>query len=434
MHGARVIATSMLLHTEPRHQPRDVYVSRYPAPHPKDGPESAAPTLRRGASVDNEAWTVATAALIGLIASFSLHLVNLRMQNLGIAGSLISLSVAIQALAICISALVAKRIIANQGLRHTLPASAIISALALVGVFFSTDLVVLNILRVLYAAGLSCLLIASEYLVTARSHHSSRWQLVAWYTTALGAGAVIGPLLVSIMGVRESAPFIIGAALLLFGAGALSTCLSDHEGKTSRRASPFAPLFFMPAAFVAAFVFGMADNGGLSMLPVYGTLNGHDHASAANLAVFAGLGAAMLQFPLGWLATKRSTVELMVIFGVLSLCLVAALPIVIGNETWACIVSIGLGGFIEGLYTIGLISISRDRRIQSFSSMNACFISVCSLGEVAGPVATGISMQYLGANGLVLTLLAVFTVYVLGMLNRLLSTQQRRVTFNSYST
>jgi len=62
--------------------------------------------------------------------------------------------------------------------------------------------------------------------------------------------------------------------------------------------------------------------------------------------------------------------------------------------------------------------------------MNACFISVCSLGEVAGPVATGISMQYLGANGLVLTLLAVFTIYVLGMLNRLLSTQQRRVTFN----
>ncbi|HKF93458.1 MAG TPA: hypothetical protein VKB96_02440, partial [Gammaproteobacteria bacterium] len=107
MHGARVIATSMLLHTEPRHQPRDVYVSRYPAPHPKDEPESAALTLRRGASVDNEAWTVTTAALIGLIASFSLHLVNLRMQNLGIAGSLISLSVAIQALAICISALVA---------------------------------------------------------------------------------------------------------------------------------------------------------------------------------------------------------------------------------------------------------------------------------------------------------------------------------------
>ena len=150
MHGARVIATRMLLHTEPRHQPRDVYVSRYPAPHPKDEPESAALTLRRGASVDNEAWTVITAALIGLIASFSLHLVNLRMQNLGIAGSLISLSVAIQALAICISALVAKRIIANRGLRHTLPASAIISALALVGVFFSTDLVVLNILRVLY--------------------------------------------------------------------------------------------------------------------------------------------------------------------------------------------------------------------------------------------------------------------------------------------
>jgi MFS family permease len=432
MHGARVIATNMFLHAQPRHHAlsRDAYIPKYPAPHAEAGKQPAAQALRRGASIDNEAWTVITAALIGLIASFSLHLVNLRMQNLGIAGSLISLSVAIQALAICISALLAKRVIANRGLQYTLPASAVVSALALLAVFLTTDIVVINLLRILYAAGVSFLLITSEYLVTARSNHSRRWQLVAWYTTALGAGAVLGPLLVSIMGVRDSAPFIVGAALLLFGAGALSTCLSDHEGKAARTSSPFAALLFMPAAFVAAFVFGMADNGGLSMLPVYGALNGYDQARAANLAVFAALGAAMLQFPIGWLATKRNTVELMVVFGVLSICLVAVLPIVIGNELWACIVSIGLGAFIEGLYTIGLISISRDRRIQSFSSMNACFISVCSLGEVAGPIATGISMQYLGANGLVLTLLVVFAVYVLGMVNRLRPTRRHPLTFN----
>jgi hypothetical protein len=37
---------------------------------------------------------------------------------------------------------------------------------------------------------------------------------------------------------------------------------------------------------------------------------------------------------------------------------------------------------------------------------------------VAGPVASGISMHYLGANGLVIALLLVFGTYALAMLNR----------------
>jgi MFS family permease len=420
MYGARALAANIMLRPSPprREPPPDRYASTYHYPEPPAANDlTERLPLRKISRADTATWAIAAAAFIGLIASFSMHLINLRMQNLGFAGAAISFSVALQALAICASALAARRMIANVGLRHTLPISSILCAIALVGIFFNMDIYVINALRIVFSIGLTFLLIASEYLVTVRGGESNRGRVIAWYTTALGAGAISGPLLVSIMGIKESGSFLIGAAMLLFGSVALSHCLSADEGKTTRHDAPFGAIAFMPAIFLAAFVFGIADNGGLSMLPVYAALNGYESASAANLAVFAALGAAVLQFPIGWLATKRSMNELLATFGVCALCLSAFLPLVIGNMVLAGLVAAGLGGVVEGLYTVALIGISRDRRVQSLSMLNACFISVCSFGEVVGPAASSISMEFLGPHGLVVALVLAFAVYALAMMN-----------------
>src|SRR5205085_12678398 len=80
----------------------------------------------------------------------------------------------------------------------------------------------------------------------------------------------------------------------------------------------------------------------------------------------------------------------------------------------------GLGGVFEGMYTVAFISISRDRRAQSLSSLNALFVAACALGEVVGPVGSGVSMRYLGPNGIVVVLCISVASYVLVMLNRLI--------------
>ena len=308
--------------------------------------------------------------------------------------------------------------------------SSVICGGALVAIFFNADVYVINGLRALFAVGLTFLLITSEYLVTARCDESNRGRLVGWYTTALGAGAITGPLLVTMTGIDQASPFLFGATLLLFGAVGLSSCLFDHEGQSSRRSSPLSAIAFMPAAFLAAFVFGIADNGGLSMLPVYGALNGYDNASAANLAVFAALGATLLQLPIGWLATKRSTTELLVTLAVLIPCLLALFPIAIHSQLSAWLLAACFGGLVEGLYTIGLVTISRDRRVRNLPIVNACFISVCSVGEVVGPTASGVSMHFFGPDGLVAALIIAFALYALAMVNRLRSQSQLRITFD----
>jgi len=415
MSGADTAATAMMLRPLGREQ---AALETYAAPRAYAAPSPPLIRQERPAGTEAAKWAVGAAAFIGLIATFTMHTINLRMQNVGIGGAAISLSVALQALAICVAALLGKPIIATIGLRRTLPVSSVCCAAALVGIFFSRDLYAIGLLRIVFAIGLTFPVIASEYLVTVRGSSDNRGSVIAWYTTALGAGAIAGPMLVSFMGITESGAFLAGASMLLFGSAALGYCLSDAEGKTTRHSTSWRTLAFMPAVFCAAFIFGVADNGGLSMLPVYAALNGYASAQAANLAVFAALGAVLLQFPIGRLAAKRNANELLTILGIFALCLSAFLPMAIEKPALAALVSTGLGGSIEGIYTVALIGISRERRVQSLPMLNACFISVCSLGEVVGPAASSVSMEMLGSHGFVVTLIVAFAIYVLGMMNR----------------
>jgi MFS family permease len=375
------------------------------------------PHARTDGRTTNVKWLIAIAAFIGMLASFSMHLVNLRMQNIGISGSVISLSVAIQALAICISAFAAKSIFERTGLRSMLAAGAILSSGSLAAIYFSQDAFVISALRVAFAAGLTPLVIASEYIVTVQNRDDFRGHVVAWYATALGLGTIAGPLLLSVLNIDDASSFTSGAAMLLLSGAALRNCLSEHDGKTTRQTGSLAPILFMPAVFYAAFVFGVADNGGLSMLPVYGALNGYSNSDAAMLAVFAAIGATASPFPIAWLATRYGTTRVLVSLAICALTITVLLPVAINVKPIAFVVATALGALIEGLYTVALISLSRERRLNCMVSLNACFISVCSLGEVAGPAVSSVSMEFLGPHGFVVTLVLAFTLYVLKIVN-----------------
>src|SRR5262245_13200659 len=101
-----------------RRIPRDPYVPSHAALYLQPAHVPVVPLQTRPvARFTSATWAVVSAALIGLVTNFAMHLVNLRMQNLGISGSLISLSVAIQAAAICLSALAARQVVGKWGLR-----------------------------------------------------------------------------------------------------------------------------------------------------------------------------------------------------------------------------------------------------------------------------------------------------------------------------
>jgi len=168
----------------------------------------------------------------------------------------------------------------------------------------------------------------------------------------------------------------------------------------------------MPIAFVTAFIFGVVDNGGISMLSVYSTMNGYDYSQAAMLAATAMVGGVALQVPLGYGANGYDIRMILLLCGVGAIVLLALLPNIMALHTAALGVSFLLGGFLEGFYTVGLICIARNCRSIGISSANGAFVSMCGLGEFVGPLTTGTSIHYLGSQGFVVGLTVLLAAYI----------------------
>src|SRR5262249_10283221 len=97
---------------------------------------------------------IASAALIGFATNLSMHLLNLRMQSLGVSSSGIGVSVAIQALGIVLAAPMTKYAIGRYGVRQTLVAGSLLCTATLAAFSVVTDMFVWNALRFVFAGGL----------------------------------------------------------------------------------------------------------------------------------------------------------------------------------------------------------------------------------------------------------------------------------------
>jgi hypothetical protein len=223
-------------------------------------------------------------------------------------------------------------------------------------------------------------------------------------------------MLISLSGVSELHAFLVGASFCFIGGAMLLMYLPVDAGKKDRMRSSWRVLLFMPATCGAALLFGVVDSAGLSLLPLYGTLNGLSIPAAANLASVAALGAIFLQFPIAWASKFLDTRQILAGLTVVGTLATALLPLTINSFVAAYVVAFLLGGIVEGLFTVTLLRVSRDRRKNSIVHINACLIALGSSGEVIGPAASSVALEFLGANGIVLVTAMAFLTLALALL------------------
>jgi len=356
---------------------------------------------------------ILAAALVAFATNLSMHLLNLRMQKLGVSEFHIGLSVAAQALGIVLVAPLAKYAIFALGIRQTFVIGAFIASSALIVFTHVSDALLLSALRMLFATGVALLFVVSESLVVTRADAANRGRVIGWYATALGIGTTAGPAFITVTGVEGLEPLLWGA--FFFWLTVTPICAYVKDGQQLApvvRNSTFAAIRLMPIAFVTAFLFGIVDNGGLSMLSVYSTLKGYDYSQAAMLATIATMGGVALQIPLGYAANTREPRMVLLVCGVGAILLLTLLPEMMSIRLGAFFVAFLLGGLLEGFYTVGLICMAKECRTIGIASANGCFISFCGFGELIGPLTTGTSIQYLGANGFVVGLTVLLACYI----------------------
>ncbi len=218
---------------------------------------------------------------------------------------------------------------------------------------------------------------------------------------ALSAGYVAGAVLVSEVGIEGWRPFLMGAALT--AAGGLLLIPATESASVAGDASPPHDMIhyvrLAPVPIIAVVTMGLLYTGVTALLPAYGVMSGLDNREAALTVAWLGAGEMIIPLATGLLADRYRNDRL--IFGIM---LLAAGALWVLPHLFAIVVArnlllLWIGGAMVSLYALGLTMLGRRFSGAALAMANATFVFSFGIGELAGPVIAGTSMDLVSQDG-----------------------------------
>lgn len=350
-----------------------------------------------------------TIAVFGITVGLAVPLLTLVLERQGYGEGLIGLNAAAQFLGIMGFAPLAPRAIRRFGLFRLMATCLVICAacLALLPIF--NDYGAWLLIRLLFGGAEGLLFVAAETWVNQAVDDRVRGRVVAVYGTALAAGFAIGPLIISVVGIDDNTPFVIGAVLVLaglaplfLGAGAAPTIV----GTPTRGLLAIARA--MPIAVGSSLLFGLLDGGLIALLAVYGLAINLDIAGAAQLVTILVVGGIFLQLPIGWLADRTDRAGVLIGCGFLAAIILAAIPLATDKLVLQTLL-FGLGGLLGSFWTLSMATLGARFRDGDLAVGNVGLTLAYGIGSVTGPAIGGFAMELWPPHGLMIVL-ALFTL------------------------
>lgn len=350
----------------------------------------------------------------------SLPLFSILLERYGASDSAIGFNAGTAALAAILVTPFFPRLIARMGLKPFLLfcLALMVATYGLLG--FAGDNVALWFpLRFLFGFAGAGMFVGSEIWINALAPEKSRGRIIGIYSTCLALGFAAGPFMIDLFGTQGFAPFLIG--MLIFSAALVPIVIASPPPADPEDSAKgfFSLLPKAPATFLSAAVFAGAEAAILTFLPIYALEVGWGEETGARAVTVYGLGLVALQYLIGRQADRFGYGPSLVACALLSLT-GAVLFAMIGEAlTMLYVILFAWGGFIAGLYTVGLTLLGDRFSKEELSAANTGFVFMYGLGAIIGPVGAGLAREAGGQLGLELFLVAALAAYaVLAILRR----------------
>lgn len=351
------------------------------------------------------AGIIATVAVFAIAQGLTYPLLSLILKEQGASSSLIGLSAAMTPLGLITSSPFIPKLARRFGPGRTVLCCAGLGLVLLFGIGWMHDVRWWFPLRYLLGVAVNPLYVISESWMIALAPPDRRGRVMGVYTAIIAGGFAAGPLCLTLVGTAGWPPFLVGMSAFVVCIVCLVAVLprlpSIHQGDDKPSVIGFfgtAPLLLFAVACAAGFEQTM-----LSLFAVYGQAYGAaSETVAAMLAVFIA-GNIVLQFPLGLLAEKLGVKRVVVGCALASALGCLALPFVFGGPLLWPLVFVW-GAVSYGIYTMSLIELGERFSGALLVAGNAAFSMIWGVGGIAGPPVTGAVMDWVGIQGLPLTL------------------------------
>jgi MFS family permease len=373
------------------------------------------PSLPRQYETDK--LTIAAAimliTLVGMALSLFIPLLSLAMEKIQISPTLSGINSAFGGIGTLLIAPYVPRLAAKFGIRAVIIV-AIVSVATSAIAFAHTPFVMWFPLRLTFGAGIGTLFVLSEYWISAAAPDDKRGLVMGIYATMLSIGFAVGPLLLHLTGTDGKLPFFAGASIMLLALLPLLAGKGLAPMRHSEQPSSIQSIMrLVPIATGAALLFGALETGSFALFPVYGLRHGMTETSAALLISIVAAGNIVSQMPLGLLSDMMSRKKLLLICAAFGLLGCIAMPLMIHERMLFYGLLFIWGGFIGGLYTVGLAHLSASVEPDQLAGANAAFVMLYSLGLIIGPPFVGYGMDLVGRDGFAAALGLILLLYIL---------------------
>jgi MFS family permease len=337
----------------------------------------------------------------GVGMGLSLPLLSLILERHGVSGTVQGLNAAFGAVALLVFTPFIPTVAARMGSVPFLIACYVLAALSLLA-FRATEAIVLWFaFRFTLNCALQGFFLVSELWINQIATDAVRGRLVAVYAALGSAGFAIGPLIIQVLGTKGWLPFLAGAAMILAAMAPLLMArrLVPPVAAAGARAM-FGFVLRSPSAAVAGLSYGAIEICLASFLAVYAVRLGSPEADATLLLTAWGLGNMILQPLIGWLSDHVDRRVVLLLCG----CVVvagAAVLYLIPPSGWPSLLLVFVwGGFIAGIYTVGLAHLGSTFKGSDLAAANAAFAFLYAVGSIAGPGIGGVAIDVWKPYGL----------------------------------
>ncbi|SEG13479.1 Predicted arabinose efflux permease, MFS family [Thermomonospora echinospora] len=265
-------------------------------------------------------------------------------------------------------------------------------------------------LRLAIGFFLACIFVTTDTWINELAPERLRGRILGLYSALLSVGFAVGPALLTLVGTRGWAPFLLGACCpiaallpLMLTRGSLPSRGRQEEGMRLRAFLPLAPLLLLCVG-AAAF----ADQGAMSLLPLYALREGLSE-DGANLALVTMIsGSIALMYPIGWLADRISRPVMLAACALLTAVCAALLPVGVHSPGAFGALVFVWGGAYYAIYTLSLVILGERFYGPALVAGSAAFGALWGVGGMIGPPVIGTSMRLLGPGGFPLTFTLIF--------------------------
>ena len=277
-----------------------------------------------------------------------------------------------------------------------------------------------TILRILIGFCMSGIYVAAESWLNAASTNETRGKVLSAYMIAQTLGIIGAQGLLTLGDAGTSVLFICASILVSVSFAPILLSVSPVPATEVARPMSLRALFSSsPLGTVGIFLLGSVYATQSGMGAVFGTQIG---LSAAQIALFVAMlfaGALVLQYPIGWLSDQMDRRKL--ICGAATLGAAScALGWITGDGLWPMLAAAFFaGGVTTPLYALFLAYTNDFLSGEDMPAASGGLVFTFGLGAIAGPLATGWAMQWLGPFAFWLVLGATFGTIALYALYRM---------------